>query len=154
MIKFKLYLKLLKERPDFRLIITWLWKDFHNVDTDGNASNPASKVWTELYVQNRENKEEIIQVYPISENPLILQISASQEQLVYRVTYFLSLASEGEISLNEELTQLIDKEFLLEGIKDFNIKESLERVKNSIWQKATLENPYPNLKNRSQRLSL
>ena len=33
-------------RPDFRLVITFLGGDSHNVDTDGNSHNPASRDWT------------------------------------------------------------------------------------------------------------
>lgn len=143
---YRLYLKPLKERPDFRLVITWLWKDFHNVDTDGNASNPASKEWTELYIRNRECTEETIEIEPISENPLVLQISASQKGLLYRITYFLNLVSEGGVSFDSEFKNMVLKENLIDKMEGFNLKKAQERVQNSIWQKATLENPYPNLK--------
>ena len=131
---YRLYLKPLKERPDFRLVITWLWKDFHNVDTDENASNPASKEWTELYIRNRERTEENIEIEPISENPLVLQISASQKGLLYRTTSFLNLVSEGGVSFDSEFKNMVLKENLIDKMEDCNLKKAQERVQNSIWQ--------------------
>ncbi|MCA9217630.1 MAG: hypothetical protein KDB27_31390 [Planctomycetales bacterium] len=32
-----------RQRPDFRLVITFLWHDLFDVDTEGNSHNPASQ---------------------------------------------------------------------------------------------------------------
>ncbi|MDO1451958.1 hypothetical protein Q0590_37160 [Rhodocytophaga aerolata] len=134
-------------RPDFRLVESFLWSDFHNTDTDGNSYNPASRDWTELYIASRENKDEVIDINPINNNPLILEIKASNEILGNRVAYFLAKETLGQVIYKEE-TDLTDADFLLDKLgSNFNLQEALERAERSIWRKSTLENPYPNLKN-------
>ncbi len=77
-------------RPDYRLVISFLWHDLYNVDTDGNAEDPASRQWTQLYIRNRQDGSEIIDIFPVSEQPLILQIESTKRQLAAHVTYFLA----------------------------------------------------------------
>ena len=51
-----------KARPDFRLLVSFLWGDEHDVDTDGDAKHPASTDWTDLYCANRQNATETFEV--------------------------------------------------------------------------------------------
>ena len=61
-------------RPDFRVVIAFLWTEMHNVDSDGNSDNPASREWTELYLMNREKTSEVVDVSPVETSPLVLAV--------------------------------------------------------------------------------
>lgn len=141
---FTFFLNPKKERPDFRLIISWLWDDEHDTDTEGDSYNPASREWTELYIANRENKNEKIDIFPTTKNPLLLEISATTKELAYKLVYFLSEQTEGNIFKEKEMNNIVSKNELLEFIDSDWLKNAIERVDKSIWKNTTLENPYPN----------
>src|SRR5215213_7425264 len=85
-------------RPDFRLVITFLWGDFHNVDTDGNSHNPASHDWTELYCTNREAARERVDVFPAQDDPLTLRVRSEVPELAARVAYFLAAETNSMVA--------------------------------------------------------
>ncbi|QHT70253.1 hypothetical protein GXP67_28190 [Rhodocytophaga rosea] len=146
MLTYKIKVLINGPRPDFRLLKSFIWSDFHNIDSDGNSFNPASRDWTELYIASRENKNEVIDINPININPLILEIKASSEILGNKAAYFLAKETSGQVMYQEE-TRLNDADFLLDKLGiDFNIQDALEMSKRSVWRKSSLENPYPNLK--------
>ena len=135
-------------RPDFRLIITFLWGDFHNVDTDGNSHNPASRDWTCLYVQNRECEHEVVEVGPFSEHPLILQVDSPVPELAARVTWFLAKETNSKVA-PEPTGPWQDISLLKSQVGSFDLTEAEQRASISCWRRATLEDPYPNLRDRS-----
>ena len=59
-------------RPDFRLVITFLWSDMRNVDSDGDSDNPASTTWTWLYVKDRVCPTSTVETSAVSTDPLVL----------------------------------------------------------------------------------
>ncbi|MCR9201762.1 MAG: hypothetical protein NXI04_24210 [Planctomycetaceae bacterium] len=77
------------ERPDFRLVITYLWHDFFNVDTDGDSYNPASRKWTQLYIRNRQDDSQIVDIDPATDDPLILRVESKQEYLATTIASLL-----------------------------------------------------------------
>jgi len=132
-------------RPDFRLVITFLWADLHNVDTDGNSYNPASRDWTELYCQNRENKAETFNVAPASESPLTLEVESNLPELAARVAYFL--ATETSAVVSSELSGPWQEAAVLrESLGSFDLAAAEFRARKSVWREATLDDPYPNLR--------
>lgn len=131
-------------RPDFRLVVTFLWGDFHNVDTEGNSYNPASREWTWLYCQNRECEQEIFEIEPCSEQPLILQVHSELSELAARVTWFLAKETQSSVAPEptgpwHELIWLGDK------VGAFDLCEGERRASLSVWRRSTLADPYPNL---------
>lgn len=134
-------------RPDFRVIISFLWSDNFNCDSEGNSQNPASREWTELYLANRENKNEYIEISEIDVDPLTFQILSSSPILAAAVTYFLLHETNGAWSKNLEDGFQTSDECLISIIGDrFDLKKGISRSSQSIWRKSTLDNPYPNLK--------
>jgi hypothetical protein len=132
-------------RPDFRLVISFLWGDLHNVDTDGNSDNPASRDWTELYCQNRENLLETFDVSPVSQSPLILKIESDLPDLAARVAYFL--ATETGAAVASEISgPWHDPASLRESVGSFDLTAAELRANKSVWREATLDDPYPNLR--------
>src|SRR5690606_20380791 len=108
----KIFIKISNDRPDFRLVATWLWIKPHDIDSDGDSDNPASRQWTELYLSSRQNSNETIDIYPISENPLILRINGSTNEMVSRAAYFLALETNGQLFSDEALSDNIGLEDL------------------------------------------
>jgi hypothetical protein len=129
-------------RPDFRLVISFLWGDSANVYTDGDAENPTSNDWTELYCINRENEREAFDVFPVLDQPFTLEICSEIPELAARVAYFLARSTESRVASSrtgpwQEIGWLIEK------VGDFDLAEGLGRVQQGRWSSATLDNPYP-----------
>ena len=130
-------------RPDCRLLFPFIFgDDAPNVDTDGDSHNPASQEWTEFYCQNREKEEEIFDIAPVLDNPLILEISSEIPELAARVAYFLATSTGSRVGSSAE-GPWHDVEWLRAKVGDFDLERALQRVATSRWQRATLENPYP-----------
>ena len=142
----KFYFQPKLPRPDFRLVITFLWGDFHNVDTDGDSYNPASREWTELYCKNREYDVEVFDTQPVLEEPLTLQVESARAELAARVVYFLAVETCSQIVDNLN-GQWQEPEWLEDQMGHFDLAAAISRSATSCWRKSTLENPYPNLGN-------
>ena len=140
-----LYLKVKGDRPDFRIIRVFIWGEHHNTDSDGDSYNPASRTWTELYIASREVRNEYVDIYPVTLEPLVLEIQSPDIELTKQVTLFLAEETNSDIFRDETLLILLTQEELRSSISfnDFDIRS--KRTKDSIWRQSTLENPYPNM---------
>ena len=139
-----IYFKTSELRPDFRLICEWVSENVHNVDTEGDSHNPASKEWTWLYLSNRKIKNEYAEIGQIKDNPEIYEIESSKAEFGYFLAYFLSIETNALISFDDKFENIIELEELKQKITNYNIDESIKRTENSIWRKATLDDPYLN----------
>jgi hypothetical protein len=134
-------------RPDYRLVLTFLWDDDRNCDTDGNSRNPASREWTELYCCNRENAAEVFDVSPLNQEPLVLEVESPYEWVAARVAYFLAVESAGLVADKPD-GHYGGPDMLISKLGEFDIEAGKERVRQSVFRGATLEDPYPNLRRR------
>ena len=142
--KTRFHVKPAGARPDFRLVIAFLWAEMHNVDSDGNSDNPASREWTELYLKNRENTSEVVDVSPVETSPLILAVDSDIEHLAARVAYFLARETHGEVAVGAG--RYSSPEALIPRLGDgFDLAAALRRADGSVWRRSTLTLPYPNL---------
>ena len=87
-------------RPAFTVVIAFLWSDGHNVDTEGNSYDPASRSWTELYIGNRECEEEFVEVFPQDEDAplLVLCVTSDHDEIAARVAWFLTTETAGTVA--------------------------------------------------------
>jgi len=132
-------------RPDFRLVLTFVWGDGVDFDTDGNSSNPASHDWTELYAQNRSKLSEEFDISPVGQDSLLLEVESRQEWLAAVVAYMLAVVTKGEVSGKPD-GPFGSPEDLLFFVGDFHRAAAWDRFKASPFQLATEEDPYPNLR--------
>lgn len=133
------------ERPNVSTVIAFLWKDGQNVDTDGNAHHPASRTWTDLYVQNRECLDEIVDVSPYQESPLVLCVESRHQYLAARMAYYLATFCGGTVNC-ESAEEHDSPEILLPLMgADFDVALAMRRAADSPFAHATLDNPYPHL---------
>jgi hypothetical protein len=133
----------LPERPDFRLIISFLWGDFHDVDSDGDSSNPASRDWTWLSVRNRGQPAETVDIELVSTSTTCFKVEAGLSWLTAATAYFLAIESSGRVRA-EQGTEWLERQTLTEHTANFDLDAAVARARHSIWRKATLANPYPN----------
>lgn len=140
-----MYLKPVDSRPDFRLVKVWLWGENHETDSYGNSFNPADRDWTELYLSSRKKDNEYIDIYPICENPPVLQIKGSAIEIILQTAYFLCVETNGQLSYSPDFHKTVNLDQIKKRIGAFNISEARERTDKSIWRKSSLNNPYPNL---------
>lgn len=132
-------------RPDFRLVIAFLWHDGKNVDTEGDCKHPADRDWTGLYVANREDPSEpSVTVNVHQRSPLVLIIESESRHIAARVAYFLATQTGGKVSLSSD-GDFGPPEQLLAHVEDFDVEAALQRAAASPFSRATREHPYPNL---------
>lgn len=129
-------------RPDFRLVISFLWDASAEVDTEGDANNPASREWTELYAAHRERPQEVFDVEPVAAQPLVLRIGSKLSELAARVAYFLAIETKSLVASNQT-GPWHDPSWLTAKVGAFSLTEATERAAHSRWRQATLDNPHP-----------
>ncbi len=77
-------------------------------------------------------------------NPEWMEISSTNVFIARRVAYFLARETDSPILLPDGTTQTLES--LAEELgPDFDLQTALQRADKSVWRKATLEKPYPNL---------
>ncbi len=116
----------------------------HNVDSEGDSYNPASREWTWLYLQDREQLTSIVDVHSVGPEPLVLAVDSEQPGLAARVAYFLARETQGEVGTEPGVFGSADSLLSLLGA-DFDLPAALRRADASVWRLATEANPYPNL---------
>jgi hypothetical protein len=125
-------------------VITLLWSEMHNVDSDGDSHNPASREWTWLYLKDRAHPQDIVEIHPVELEPLLLAVDSEQPTLAARVAFFLAREANGEVAIEPGAFSSPDSLLPHLGV-DFDHAEACRRADRSVWRSATEENPYPNL---------
>lgn len=133
-----------QKRPDFRQVIAFLWREDHNVDSDGNSHNPASRDWTELYLASRETADPPVSVSPEQQSPLVLSVESSSSSLAAKLAYYLATSTGGAVALEASDT-FSSPEVLLPVIGDFDVSAALFRAASSRYSRSTLEQPHPTI---------
>ena len=140
----RLFVRVAGPRPDFRLVLAFVWADA-DTDTDGNSRNLASREWTELYAQNRGRPDEMFNVFPASAEPLVLQVQSEYDWLAAAVTHLLAEATGGGVS-DQAAGPFGPAASMLSRVGGFDVPAAWERFRASPFQRATLDDPYPNLR--------
>ncbi|WP_406698858.1 hypothetical protein V5E97_08230 [Singulisphaera sp. Ch08] len=131
-------------RPDYRLVLSFAWGDDADCDTDGNARHPADRGWTELYAQNRSRPEETFDVIAACEAPLVLEVKSPVEWLAAAVAHLLAVETAGRVATDPHGPFTLAST-LRPRLGDFDVEAAWSRYWGSPFQRATAENPYPNL---------
>jgi hypothetical protein len=139
-----LYVRPTGPRPDFRLVLAFVWGDAMDCNTDGNSQHPADREWTELYAQNRCRPDEVFDVVAASDDPLILQVDSPLEWLRTAVAYLRAEASAGSVSSNLS-GPFTPPRAALVRLATFDVQAAWQRYWGSPFQRSSVINPYPNL---------
>jgi len=134
-----------KRRPDFRLLMTWLWSDSENIESDGNYRNPPSKEWTGPYIRHRRDNNFYFESNPVADDPLVLEIKSTNKLMLNKVGYFMQERTDGELSESFDCKRSLSKNFIRELIQSFSVDDANDRVASSRYIHTTKDDPYPKL---------
>jgi hypothetical protein len=137
------YVRPAGSRPDFRLVLAFVWGDAADCDTEGNARHPADREWTELYAQNRSRSDEVFNVIEFGKDPLVLTVESPTEWLAAAVANLLAESSGGSVS-NDPVGPFTPAKSALAYVGDFDVKGAWSRYQESPFQRSSADNPYPN----------
>lgn len=86
-------------RPAFPLVAEHLWGPKCNIDSDGNSRSVADEQWTELTLILRADRQQRLDIDPLTEVPLVLAIHSSQAGLGRKAAEFLQAHCGGTLEL-------------------------------------------------------
>ena len=125
-------------RPDFRVFIGLLYSDLHNVNTDGDSFSVESRDWTNLYVKDRESDDPSVEIIEELTGPYF-EVSSDSERLETIVALYLMEYCGDSIERNSlELPESAIGELRTKYEKE------LERGRTSVWHQSSPDVPYPN----------
>jgi hypothetical protein len=127
-----------RERPDFRVFIDLLYGHDHEVDTEGDSAPVNSRIWTHLFIADREEQNPSLEIYPRELQPLTLSVSSDSPRLEELAALYLFLTSGTSIAKSTE--DLGSDE--INSLKS-KYHSELQRAIDSIWHKSSNELPYP-----------
>ena len=135
--------KVKRERPDFRVFIELLYGFDRNVDTDGNAYPVNSRVWSSLYIRDRESDDPPVTINAHKEVADLYEVKSEKIELMEMAALYL-------YHYCGEIISFFDKPLDTETIQRASDKYAveLERAKSSIWHQSTEDFPYPNVEPR------
>ena len=126
------FIKPKRRRPDFRVLLSFLWRDVDNVDAWGDIS-AASGYWTDLDCFHKMRPEEEFSVFPVKFSPLILCVESETEEMTSRVTYFLAKQTHCGYFETEFGWYRQPEALICRFGWDFDLDEAYDRVKASPW---------------------
>jgi hypothetical protein len=129
----KFYVRVTRPRPDFRLVLAFVWGDDVDTDTDGDSRPADSREWTELYAQNRGRKDEVFDVLPEHVEPLVLRVQSEHEWLAASVAHLLAEITGGGVS-DQAAGPFVSAESVLARVGAFDVPAAWERFRNSRYQ--------------------
>jgi hypothetical protein len=127
-----------KPRPDFRVFIDLLFGYQRNVDSEGDASKVYSRDWQDLYLRDRESKEPPVEIYSLTEIPLLFAVSSQSSRLEELAAIYLYLYCGTSIEVDDEVLP----DITIKHLKS-KYSEELKNAKHSIWHQSSEKNPYP-----------
>lgn len=132
----KFYVRAARPRPDFRLVLAFVWGDEVETDTDGDSRPVDSREWTELYAQNRHRRGDVFDVSPASDEPLVLEVRSEHEWLAAAVAHLLSKTTGGGVSAQTD-GPFASPGSVLGRVGAFDIPAAWERFRTSRYHSAS-----------------
>jgi hypothetical protein len=129
-----------KDRPIFSVFIDLLYGAGRNVDTDGDSIPADSRVWTWLYIADRESDSPSIEINASQSDPTIFEVKSESQELETLAALYLFLYCGTSIAVgNRELNQ--------QEIEDLKGRYTtqLQRAANAVWHLSSDQRPYPNI---------
>jgi hypothetical protein len=84
-------------RPPYYRVAEHLWGIGCNINSDGNSERPDDTNWTELTIELRGVADQRVDVDPVADEPLILQVRSTSLKLARDAATFIVDSSGGEI---------------------------------------------------------
>jgi len=132
--------KVVKDRTDFRCFIDLLYGSGRNVDTDGDCNAVHDRLWTWLYIADRESNDPHVEIVVSERDPEDFSIISDSPELEELTALYLFLTSGESIRSSGRLLEKASVEQLQR-----KYAKQLQRADESIWHQSSDELPYPNL---------
>lgn len=121
------YVRTHKPRPDFRLLSCFLWRENHNIDSDGNCDYPSDREWTELTLINYAENGVRLDIDRALEEPLTLRVDSEDPRLALVAAFFIATYCDGVMAEDLESTYHPASAFR-SWLADFDLGAANERV--------------------------
>lgn len=82
-----------RPRPPYYRLGDYLF----GIDSDGNSGSPEDTTWIELSVSLRDSKSPYVNIYPVSYDPLVLEVSCFSSELAKKAAENLVKIAGGEL---------------------------------------------------------
>ncbi|MFT5497413.1 MAG: hypothetical protein ACI9TH_002819 [Kiritimatiellia bacterium] len=133
------FVRIVGDRPDFRVFISLLYSDFHNVDTDRDSHPGHSRKWTYLYIEDRSREAPSV-CLEVCTHSSYFSVSSDSERLeeltaLYLLEYCGDQIMVGEKVLSEEVVTCLKSRYVF----------YFARAQGSVWHQSSDQFPYPNL---------
>jgi hypothetical protein len=92
------YVRVQTARPPYSSVGYFLWGTDASFDSDGNALFPTDSDWTKLTLLDRTNTDSRVDIHPVLDDPLTLELTGKPIFLAARAAYYISMATNGTVS--------------------------------------------------------
>jgi hypothetical protein len=122
------------------VFIELLYGADRNVDTEGDSLPVNSRLWSCLYIADRETDDSAVEISAAEDESIRFTVSSKSPVLEQLAALYLflycgfSIAKDEELLTQEEVRSLQEK-----------YAEALSRAATSVWHESSDANPYPNL---------
>jgi hypothetical protein len=93
--------------------------------------------------KGRTIEHEGFEIYPLQPDPLILEVCSPSLEIASRIAFLLGDFTRGRVMLIGHDEWANPQTLIPQMGKDFDLAQALQRFEKSRYQKATLNNPYP-----------
>ncbi len=122
------FLNAANERPHFRCLVEFLFRDSERVDTDGDSYDATSRTWTWLSVRKDDDESFGVEIYPARESPLVFAVESKSKMIAARTAYFLAKSMRCEVSTRLDGPPLDWKTLEVAMGDTFDFEEAMSRV--------------------------
>lgn len=112
--------------PNINEVIVFLWGEYHNADSDGDASGPECVQWTNFWCRSRVDQGA---EFEIELNEGIWKVTASSEALKSRIALLFATQFEARIFADKELIRECEVNQLLLQSGDFSLVQAKDRLR-------------------------
>lgn len=122
------YLRADRARPQYWSLVTFLFTNREGIDTDGDSFPGTSTVWTWLSIRKRDADQQVVEIYSVQSEPLVLVVESTSSQLAARAVYYLAKTMDTVVWLSETGPALDLARIEAAMGDDFDITEAWQRV--------------------------
>lgn len=133
--------KVVRDRPDFRAFIDLLYGPNRNVDTEGDSNPVSSRVWSFLYVADRESDDPSVEIHASDDDAAVFVVESGSSRLEELAALYLYLTCGESIRFSGASMGQAAIDALT-----YKYRAELGRANGSIWHQSSAESPYPNLR--------
>ena len=118
------FVRVAEKRPPFARVARFLWGADIDFDSDGNSTSLEDGTWTELTVVDRRNGVDRVDVDPVEDEPLIMNVRSENATLAARAAYYLAMYAKGSVA-QDLAGPYREPDAMVEAMGAFDIERAL-----------------------------